>query len=72
MALNPAYEVRDGSGPPIVLIHGVGMNCAAWAPQIDAFARTHRVVALDVLGHGQSAAPPAAAVLDDYVRAIRN
>lgn len=61
-----AYCER-GVGEPIVFIHGVGMNCAAWGPQIDAFARTHRVVALDILGHGQSAAPPAAAALDDYL-----
>nr|WP_319949129.1 alpha/beta fold hydrolase [uncultured Shimia sp.] len=43
-----------GSGAPVVLIHGVGMQSAAWAPQIAALSKTHRVIALDMPGHGGS------------------
>ncbi|QRM57532.1 alpha/beta fold hydrolase [Sinorhizobium sp. BG8] len=48
-----AYH-EAGSGEPLVLIHGVGMRLEAWAPQIDVFAKTHRVIAVDMPGHGES------------------
>jgi pimeloyl-ACP methyl ester carboxylesterase len=53
-----------GEGPPVVLVHaGVmgDLNSAAsaedWALNIDALARSHRVLALDRLGQGLSAVP---------------
>lgn len=60
-----AYHLR-GAGGAVVLLHGVGMNKAFWAPQIDDLARDHRVVACDLLGHGESDRPPAGAGLADY------
>ena len=56
-----------GAGEPVVLIHGVGMQSAAWGPQMDALAETHRVLALDMPGHGDSAPLPLASELPDYV-----
>ncbi|MFW8595873.1 alpha/beta fold hydrolase [Cribrihabitans neustonicus] len=58
---------RAGRGDPVVLIHGVGMQSAAWAPQIEALSLTHKVIALDLPGHGGSAPLPAGADLPDYV-----
>lgn len=58
---------RAGEGRPLVLIHGVGMQSAAWGPQIEAFARNHEVIALDMPGHGGSAPLPEGAELPDYV-----
>lgn len=47
--------LRDhGAGAPVLLIHGVGMQSAAWGPQIDALRNTHRVIAVDMPGHGGS------------------
>ncbi len=64
---------RDvGSGPPVVLIHGVGMQSAAWAPQIEALSRFYRVLAIDMPGHGESARLPAASELPDYVGWLRD
>ncbi|WP_406648553.1 alpha/beta hydrolase [Aliisedimentitalea scapharcae] len=48
-----AYRVA-GQGAPVLLIHGVGMQSAAWGPQMDALSATHRVIALDMPGHGGS------------------
>lgn len=45
---------EQGSGELIVLIHGVGMQSAAWGPQIEEFKKTNRVIALDMPGHGGS------------------
>ncbi len=56
-----------GHGAPLVLIHGVGMQSAAWAPQIKELCKTHRVLALDLPGHGHSAALPEASDLTAYV-----
>ena len=47
--------IDTGEGEAILLIHGVGLNAEAWAPQIAAFAASHRVIAMDMAGHGQSA-----------------
>jgi len=59
---------RDaGQGVPLVLIHGVGMQSAAWEPQIAAFKGNNRVVAIDMPGHGGSDPLPDAPSLADYV-----
>src|SRR3712207_3487151 len=65
-----AYRA-EGEGEPIVLVHGVGMNKDVWAPQLEAFAATHRVVAYDMLGHGGSRLPPAEPTLGDYADQLR-
>ncbi|THE66026.1 alpha/beta hydrolase [Salinadaptatus halalkaliphilus] len=49
------YET-SGEGPPLVFVHGGWMNGQAWQPQIEHFADDHRVVTLDVRGHGQTGA----------------
>ena len=57
--------LEKGQGEPLLLIHGVGLNAEAWGPQLDALSETHRVIAIDMPGHGGSA--PAGAELPDYV-----
>lgn len=44
--------LEGGDGPPIVLLHGQGEFGACWARVIPDLARTHRVVAPDLPGHG--------------------
>ncbi|NGM44072.1 alpha/beta fold hydrolase [Rhodobacter sp. SGA-6-6] len=56
-----------GEGEPLVLLHGVGMRIEAWGPQLDALSRTHRVIALDLPGHGGSAALPEGSDLPAFV-----
>ncbi|WP_431323362.1 alpha/beta fold hydrolase [Rhizobium sp. YTU87027] len=56
-----------GQGEPLVLVHGVGMRLEAWSPQIPEFARTHRVIAVDMPGHGESKALPAGSTIKDFV-----
>lgn len=43
-----------GDGPPIVLLHGQGEFAATWRRVIPELARTHRVLAPDLPGHGAS------------------
>lgn len=47
-----------GSGaPPVVLVHGWTCNHSYFAPQRDHLARRHRVVSVDLRGHGESDKP---------------
>jgi len=43
-----------GEGQPMVLIHGWSQSALQWYNQIDEFSSTHRVVAIDLRGHGES------------------
>jgi pimeloyl-ACP methyl ester carboxylesterase len=45
--------LAHGSGPPLVLLHGVSLSAAAWAPLIPALPG-HRLLAVDLPGHGLS------------------
>jgi pimeloyl-ACP methyl ester carboxylesterase len=49
-----AYTVGGGGDPALVFIHGGLANRGFWSGQLKAFAPKHRVVALDLGGHGSS------------------
>ncbi len=60
--------LRDtGTGAPVLLVHGVGMQSAAWNPQIAALGKTHRVIAVDMPGHGGSSPLRTDSQLPDFV-----
>ena len=59
--------LEAGAGPPLLLLHGVGLQAEAWEPQIDALSQSHRVIAADLPGHGQSDLLPGTPALPDYV-----
>lgn len=59
-----------GRGPPVLLIHGVGLNADAWEPQIAALSPRRRVIAVDLPGHGESDMLPEGATLDDFTAAV--
>ena len=48
------HVVVRGSGPPVVLLHGIGLSSAIWAGQLHDLGEEHRVVAVDLRGHGES------------------
>ena len=57
----------EGVGEPLVLIHGVGMQSAAWGAQVDVLAKTHHVIAIDLPGHGDSDSLPIDSELPHFV-----
>jgi pimeloyl-ACP methyl ester carboxylesterase len=65
-ASGTAYH-EAGKGEPLVLIHGVGMRLEAWAPQIAYLSATHRVIAVDMPGHGESRKLPVGSPLEAFV-----
>lgn len=48
-----AYD-RTGSGPPLVLIHGIGSRRGVWKPVVERLARARDVLAVDLPGFGES------------------
>ena len=48
-----------GSGPPLLLLHGLGAFKVTWVPLLSRFAATHRVIVPDLPGHGGSGKPNA-------------
>ena len=52
------HYVKGGSGPLVYLVHGFGQTWYEWHQLMPELARTHTVVAPDLPGLGQSAAPP--------------
>ena len=49
---------RVGSGPPLVLIHGIGSRWQVWDPVLRRLAAERDVIALDLPGFGASPMPP--------------
>ena len=47
---------RIGEGPPLVLLHGIGMSRTMWRPVVPLLAREREVIAVDMPGFGES--PP--------------
>lgn len=60
------YEEK-GEGDLIVLLHGWGSNIKLFANLIELLAKKYKVVAMDMPGFGESAEPPSAWCVDDYV-----
>ena len=69
-----AYEDRGAGRPAFVFVHGWTCNRSFFAPQAEYFARRHRVVSLDLRGHGESDKPegpyPIAVYADDIAHVI--
>jgi 3-oxoadipate enol-lactonase len=61
----------EGSGSPIVLIHGVGLDLGMWEPVARALASQHQVIRYDMLGHGGSAKPAGPYRLADFVAQLQ-
>ncbi|MGI8552787.1 MAG: alpha/beta fold hydrolase [Dehalococcoidia bacterium] len=52
-----AYEETGRGEPPIVLVHGWTCDHTYFAPQAEHFSRAHRVISVDLRGHGASDTP---------------
>ena len=64
--------VRTGTGPALLLLHGLGCDHTTWEPVIRELARRHTVIAPDLLGHGLSDKPRADYSLGGYANGMRD
>ncbi len=64
-------QVReDGKGPPIVLIHGYSTSMHWWRRNVTSLSRSHRVVRIDLLGHGGSEKPRSGYSMENQARLV--
>jgi pimeloyl-ACP methyl ester carboxylesterase len=60
-----------GRGPVVILVHGIASTSATFHKVVPLLAPRHRVIAIDILGHGGSPAPVGCEyTLDDHVAAL--
>jgi pimeloyl-ACP methyl ester carboxylesterase len=59
-----------GSGPALVLLHGMAASWQWWLENLPALAQHHRVIAVDLPGFGQSEPLPAPAEMATHARAV--
>ena len=48
---------KEGTGSPVILVHGLGMNRQMWQWQMDSLTPHFSVICFDLLGHGESVNP---------------
>ena len=83
--MQPALELREielhghcvayraaGSGPVIVLVHGITSTSETWERVIPTLANRFTVIAPDLLGHGGSAKPRGDYSLGAYASGVRD
>jgi pimeloyl-ACP methyl ester carboxylesterase len=63
---------RAGSGPPLLLIHGITGSSQTWSDVMPALSEHHTVIAPDLLGHGESAKPRGDYSLGAYASGVRD
>ncbi len=66
-----AYRI-SGSGPALLLLHGLGCDSSTWIDVIPALAEHYTVIAPDLLGHGDSDKPDADYSLGGYANGMRD
>jgi pimeloyl-ACP methyl ester carboxylesterase len=62
------HFVDEGSGFPVVLIHGLAGDASAWTTQIARFRSDHRVIAFDNRGAGRSTQVDEPVTTEDLAR----
>ncbi len=60
------YEDRGAGKPTFVFVHGWTCDRSFFAPQAEYFARRHRVVSVDLRGHGESDKPQGPYAISAY------
>ena len=62
--------IEAGEGPPIVLLHGWSSSLRWWNRNIEALAKTNRVLAMDFRGHGSSEKTISGHTMPTYARDV--
>jgi pimeloyl-ACP methyl ester carboxylesterase len=66
------HYVDAGAGPPVVFIHGLLGSHRDWARLVEDMSAHHRVLALDLFGHGASAKPMGDYSLSAHAATVRD
>lgn len=63
---------RAGSGPVLLLLHGIAGSSRTWIPAMELLQKDFTVIAPDFLGHGHSAKPPGDYSLGNFANLMRD
>ena len=65
-----AHALVEGppAGPPVLMLHSIGTALQVFEPQAAALARNHRVIRMDLRGHGLSGATPGPYSMSQHAR----
>ena len=63
------FELR-GAGPGLVMLHGWGLNSAAWSPLLPLLEQRFRLVLVDLPGHGRNRGATAVPSLAGWAAAV--
>lgn len=66
----PINVIELGEGPPLVFVHGLIERWTQWVEQLSVFASSHRVIAMDLPGFGDSPMPVEKISVPGYARTI--
>ncbi|HEV8503768.1 MAG TPA: alpha/beta hydrolase [Chitinophagaceae bacterium] len=55
------YYEKNGSGPPLVFLHGVCLDHRMWQQQVDYFSKSYTCINVDLRGFGKSSLPDSTA-----------
>jgi len=64
------YWVLGTSGPPVVMIHGLGASAEIWLRNINPLAERHQVYVPDLIGFGRTDKPSAPDTAEHFIRFI--
>lgn len=65
--------IDEGSGPVVVLVHGIASSAVTFENLIPLLTDRHRVIAIDLLGFGESVAPETAQfTIEEHVDALED
>ncbi len=62
--------VRMGTGPPLLLIHGLSASWESWLENIPALAQANTTIAVDLPGFGRSEMPAGNVSIPGYARFV--
>ncbi|MEM7721666.1 MAG: alpha/beta fold hydrolase BchO [Pseudomonadota bacterium] len=67
------WHVQEvGDGPDVLLLHGAGASTHSWARLADILSAHHRVIMVDLPGHGFTRSPKGRARLQDVAQDMSN
>jgi pimeloyl-ACP methyl ester carboxylesterase len=61
---------RGGSGPPVVLVHGLAGSATNWVEVVPELAGRYRLLVVDLPGHGRSPPPGRGSSVTDFAGSV--
>ena len=64
------HHIQRGTGPKLLLVHGIGGSWQSWASVLDSLSVSRTVIAIDLPGHGATSAEPDSGTFNGLVGSV--